>query len=93
MKMFHFHLSNRRGTAKETLIAHLQGGSISYTYYTGYSSSGTPLALSNLQCDLPVDKEDDSETLDQFTDRVEGIINRDSVRTVVNRVNTEVSFE
>ena len=92
MKIFHFQLSNSRGKNLETLVCNLNAGSIDYTYYSGHSSSGCPLALSNLQCVLPVFKEDDKETKEQFTDRVENIINRDSVRRVINRVN-EVSFD
>tara|TARA_R100000664_G_scaffold9849_1_gene16384 strand:- start:250 stop:639 length:390 start_codon:yes stop_codon:yes gene_type:complete len=92
MKIFHFQLSNSRGTNLATLVCNLNAGSIDYNYYDGHSSSGCPLALSNLQCVLPVFKEDDKETKEQFTDRVENIINRDSVRRVINRVN-EVSFD
>ena len=92
MKIFHFQLSNIRGKNLETLVCNLNAGSIDYIYYSGHSSSGCPLALSNLQCVLPVFKEDDKETKEQFTDRVENIINRDSVRLVINRVN-EVSFD
>ena len=92
MKIFHFQLSNSRGKNLETLVCNLNAGSIDYIYYSGHSSSGCPLALSNLQCVLPVFKEDDKETKEQFTDRVENIINRDSVRRVINRVN-EVSFD
>lgn len=92
MKIFHFQLSNGRGKNLSTLVCNLNAGSIDYTYYSGHSSSGCPLALSNLQCVLPVFKEDDKETKEQFTDRVENIINRDSDRRVTNRVN-ENTFE
>ena len=92
MKIFHFQLSNSRGKNLETLVCNLNAGSIDYIYYSGHSSSGCPLALSNLQCVLPVFKEDDKETKEQFAYRVANIINRDSVRRVINRVN-EVSFD
>ena len=39
---------------KATLVGWLEDGSIRYSLYSSWTSSGTPLALSNMQWDLPV---------------------------------------
>jgi len=91
MKLCHLHLVDPYGNPK-TLICNLNEGSISYVQYGGHSSSGTPYALSNLQCTLPVDKISDKETKEQFVQRVIDTINHKSVCRVVNRVSTELVF-
>lgn len=91
MKLCHLHLVDPYGNPK-TLICNLKEGSISYVQYGGHSSSGTPFALSNLQCTLPVDKVTEDETKEQFVQRVIDTINQKSVCRVVNRVSTELVF-
>ena len=80
----------------------MKNGAIKYRYYTGTASSGIPLALSNLQvgykhgCELPMDNlttHGSKLSKQEFTDRCRYIINMDSVKRVVNEVETEVTFE
>jgi len=81
----------------QTLVCNLVEGSIKYRYFTGWTSSGIPLALSNLQIGyrhgntLPVENLT-GETKEEFTNRVVNIINNDSVKRVYKVVNTEVTF-
>ena len=95
-KIFHLHLQDSMGN-KKSLVCYLKNGSISYSFYTGWSSSGIPLALSNMQIGyryrntLPVENLP-GETKKQFTNRVIDMINSDSVVSVVKEVNTEVKF-
>lgn len=91
MKLCHLHLVDPYGNPK-TLICNLKEGSIRYTFYGSHGSSGTPFALSNLQCTLPVDKISEDETKEQFVQRIIGTINHKSVYRVVNEVSTEVTF-
>lgn len=92
MKICHLQLTDGRGGNPETLVCRLEGGAINYIYYRSHTSGGMPLALSNLQCDLPIEKLNDAETKRQFTDRLVDIINVQSVKRVVNEVQ-EVSFD
>ena len=102
MKIFHFHLEDGMSN-KSTLICELKDGAIKYRYFTGTASSGIPLALSNLQVgykygyELPMDNLVNGGrsklTKKEFTDRCRYIINMDSVKRVVNEVETEVTFE
>ena len=101
MKIFHFHLEDGFGNL-QTLICELKNGAIKYRYYTGTASSGIPLALSNLQvgykhgCELPMDNlttHGSKLSKQEFTDRCRYIINMDSVKRVVNEVETEVTFD
>ena len=91
MKLCHLHLEDPYGNPR-TLICNLKEGSIRYTFYGSHGSSGTPFALSNLQCTLPVDKISEDETKEQFVQRIIGTINHKSVYRVVNQVSTEVTF-
>lgn len=91
MKLCHLHLSDPHGNPS-TLICNLKEGSISYTLYGGHSSSGMGHSLSNLQCTLPVDKISESETKEQFVQRIKDTINQKSVCRVVNQVSTEITF-
>lgn len=84
-KIFHLHLEDSMGNP-QTLICNLVDGSINYSYFTGWSSSGTPLALSNLQATLPIENLR-GETKEGFTSRVSYIINNNSVCRVVKSVN------
>ena len=101
MKIFHFHLEDGCGNL-QTLICELKDGAIKYRYFTGTASSGIPLALSNLQVgykhgtELPMDNltsHGSKLSKQEFTDRCRYIINMDSVKRVVNEVETEVTFE
>ena len=101
MKIFHFHLEDGMSN-KSTLICELKDGAIKYRYFTGTASSGIPLALSNLQVgykhgtELPMDNltsHGSKLSKKEFTDRCRYIINMDSVKRVVNEVETEVTFE
>jgi len=101
MKIFHFHLEDGMSN-KSTLTCRLVDGSIKYSYYTGHTSNGTALALSNLQvgykhgCELPMDNLSslgNKMTKQEFTDRCRYIINMDSTKRIVNEVETEVTFE
>ena len=85
MKVCHLHLKSAMGNSL-TLICNLVEGSIKYTLYSGHSSSGTPFSLSNLQCTLPVEKISESETKEQFVQRIKDTINNKSVCRVVNEV-------
>ena len=101
MKIFHFHLEDGFGNL-QTLICELKNGAIKYRYFTGTASSGIPLALSNLQvgykhgCELPMDNlttHGSKLSKQEFTDRCRYIINMDSVKRIVNEVETEVTFD
>ena len=101
MKIFHFHLDDGFGNL-QTLICELKNGAIKYRYYTGTASSGIPLAFSNLQVgykhgtELPMDNltsTGNKLSKQEFTDRCRYIINMDSVKRIVNEVETEVTFE
>mgnify|MGYP000624278980 CR=1 FL=1 len=74
------------------LICKLIEGSITYRFYGSHTSSGTAFALSNLQCNLPVDKRNEYETKEQFQQRVIDEVNNKSVYRVVNQVSTEITF-
>jgi hypothetical protein len=84
-KIFHLHLQDSMRN-NQTLICNLVDGSIKYSYFTGWSSSGIPLALSNLQTTLPIENLR-GETKEGFTNRVADIINNNSVCRVVKSVN------
>ncbi len=91
MKLCHLHLEDPYKN-KKTLICKLIEGSITYRFYGSHTSSGTAFALSNLQCNLPVDKRNDFETKEEFQQRVIDEINNNSVCRVVNQVTTEITF-
>lgn len=91
MKLCHLHLEDYFGN-KKTLICKLIEGSITYRFYGSHTSSGTAFALSNLQCNLPVDKLNDFETKEEFQQRVIDEVNNNSVCRVVNQVSTEITF-
>ena len=63
-----------------------------YRFYGSHTSSGTAFAVSNLQCNLPVDKRNEFETKEQFQQRVIDEVNDNSVCRVVNQVSTEITF-
>ena len=95
-KLFHFHLEDGMKN-KKTLLCNLVNGSIKYSFYSGTTSSGIPLALSNMQIGyksgsrLPVDNKN-GLTKQEFTDIVRHMINTDSVVNVINEVETKVTF-
>lgn len=96
-KIFHFLLEDTLKN-KSTLICYYNQGEIKYQLYTGHSSSGTPEALSNLQVGylnngrLPLDNRM-KFTKECFEDYCMSLINTDSVRKVVDKVDTNVVFE
>lgn len=91
MKLSHLHLEDPYGN-KKTLICKLIEGSITYRFYGSHTSSGTAFALSNLQCNLPVDKRNEFETKEEFQQRIIEEVNTNSVCRVVNEVSTEITF-
>jgi len=91
MKLCHLHLEDPYGN-KKTLICKLVEGSITYRLYGSHTSSGTGFSLSNLQCNLPVDKRNDFETKEEFQQRVINEVNDNSVCRVVNQVSTQITF-
>lgn len=91
MKLSHLHLEDSLGN-KKTLICKLVEGSIIYRLYGSHTSSGTAFAVSNLHCNLPVDKRNEYETKEQFQQRVIDEVNNKSVYHVVNQVSTEITF-
>lgn len=102
-KLFHFHLEDGMKN-KKTLVCNLIDGSIKYSFYSGHSSSGTPLALSNIQfydkvdgqiCwkrgrSLPVDTLH-GETKEEFKYRVKDMLYNSTCR-VVGEVSNNITF-
>ena len=91
MKLCHLYLRDSMGNPK-TLICRLEEGSIRYTLYGGHGSSGMAFSLSNLQCDLPVEKLSPKETKEEFVRRIVRNINWKSVCQVVKQVDCNVTF-
>ena len=89
-KIVHLHLKDYMEN-KYTLICRLKNESINYVFYSGWSSSGMPNSLSNLQCTLPV-YPNTNETEEMFVDRIIDIINKDSVKYVDKKVPVKVVF-
>lgn len=96
MKILHLHLTDYNKN-QYTLVCNLLNGSIVYTLYSGWGSSGIPCSIRNLQVGfrygsvLPLETLE-GETKEQFTERVIGIINDDSVKKVVKKVETNIQF-
>ena len=90
MKLAHLHLQDSFGN-KSTLICRLEDEAIQYVFYQGVMSSGIGLSLSNLQCDLPIEKEYPNQTKEQFKGALIKIINDKSVKKVIHDV-LEVTF-
>jgi hypothetical protein len=91
MKICHLHLEDSMGNAK-TLVCRLEDGSIRYVSFFGWGSSGMGNSLSNFQCDLPMDKNSEDETVEQFKQRVIDTVNKKSIYRVVKEVSTNVVF-
>ena len=92
MKIAHLHLTSSSG-GKSTLICTLKDGSIDYDFYSGYMSSGQGQSLSNLQCTLPIEKQSDQETKEQFVKRLIKVINNESIYyKLFHEVDTNVKF-
>ena len=89
-KIAHLHLKDYSNN-KYTLICRIKNGSMNYILYSGWSSSGMPNSLSNLQCNLPMFP-NPNETEEKFVDRIVDTINRDSVKYVEKRIPVEVTF-
>jgi isocitrate lyase len=90
-KLAHLHLSDYNNN-KYTLICNLVNDSISYVFYSGWNSSGTPNSLSNLQCNLPLYPYG-GETTDSFVSRLVNVINNESVKQVVELIPVKIKFE
>jgi len=102
-KLFHFHLEDGMKN-KKTLVCNLVNGSIRYSFYSSHSSSGIPLALSNIQFynmvngnkhwkrgrSLPVDTLH-CETKEDCKYRVKDMLYHSTCR-VVGEVSTNVTF-
>jgi len=95
-KIFHLQLQDSMKN-KKSLVCYLKDGSLKYSHYTGWATSGIVLALRNMQVgykngsNLAVENLP-GESKEQFTNRIVYMINSDSVCNVVNIVNTEVKF-
>lgn len=77
---------------KMTLICTLDGGSLGYILYSGWSSSGTPFALTNMAVDLPVYKAHPYQTEEEFVQELVDRINVSNLYRVVRQVG-KVIFE
>ena len=91
MKIAHLHLLDYMDN-KKTLVCRLTDeGSLKYIHYGGWGSSGMGYSLSNLQCDLPLQKKYDSQTKDEFVEWLIDIVNNQSVYRVDKEVQ-KVTF-
>ena len=91
MKIAHLHLLDGFDN-KKTLVCRLTDeGSLKYIHYGGWGSSGMGFSLSNLQCDLPLEKLFDEQTKGEFVEWLIDIINNQSVYKVDNEVQ-KVTF-
>ena len=91
MTLAHLQLKDGLGN-KAPLVCRLnEEGYLSYIHYGGWASSGTPHALSNLQCDLPMGKKHPDQTKEDFASWLIEIIARQSVYAVVGKVD-KVTF-
>lgn len=83
-KICHLHLLDVYN-AKATLVCWLDAGAIQFVFYATWGSSGTPLAISNLQADLPIEAFS-GESKEAFTKRIITVINQNSVFRVAHEV-------
>ena len=91
MKIAHLHLTDYLKN-KYTLVCRLTDeGSLKYIHYGGWGSSGMGHSLSNLQCDLPLQKKFDAQTKEEFVEWLIDIINNQSVKNVEKEIK-EVTF-
>ena len=91
MKIAHLHLLDGFDN-KKTLVWRLTDeGSLKYIHYGGWGSSGMGFSLSNLQCDLPLEKLFDEQTKGEFVEWLIDIINNQSVYKVDKEVQ-KVTF-
>ena len=77
---------------KMTLICSLKQGHLDYTLFSGWSSSGTCHALTNLAVDLPVYKSRPDQTKHEFVQTLVRRINAANLYTVVRQVE-KVTFD
>jgi len=75
-----------------TLICTLEGGHLDYTLYSGWSSSGTRFALTNMAVDLPVHKAHPEQTEEEFVQELVDRINATNLYRVVKQVE-KVTFK
>ena len=91
MKIAHLHLLDYMDN-KKTLVCRLTDeGSLKYIHYGGWGSSGMGYSLSNLQCDLPLEKLFDEQTKGEFVEWLIDIVNNQSVYRVDKEVQ-KVTF-
>lgn len=84
-------LIKKRGHAM-TLLCDLKGGCLDYTLYSGWSSSGTCFALTNMSVDLPVHKSHPEQTKGEFVKDLVDRINATNLYRVV-RIVEKVTFK
>ena len=75
-----------------TLICNLEGGHLNYILYGGWSSSGTPYALTHLPVELPVHKSHPEQTEEEFVQELVDLINATNLYRVVKQVE-KVTFK
>lgn len=76
-----------------TLVCSLLDGSIVYTIYRGWGSSGMSLSEDYVSDRLPVSKSHDNETAEQFKARLIQYINQSSLGCkVINDIPVGISF-
>ena len=91
MKIAHLQLEDSFKN-KKTLVCLLENGSIKYSYYTGHSSSGIGQFVGDIGCTLPVFKEREDETAEEFKDRLVKLINEKTNKKVVREVDVNIKF-
>lgn len=90
IKITHLHLQSGFG-AKSSLTCHLtDNGTIKYKLWGGWGSDGTPEALSNLGCDLPIEKHKPDQDVGNFKHLLKQAINKESYYCVMHEVKPVV---
>ena len=90
LKIIHLHLKSNMGN-KLSLTCHITDNrSLKYQLWGGWSSSGTPNALSNLGCDLPIEKHKPDQDIGNFKHLLKRTINEESFYSVVHEVKPVV---
>ena len=90
IKIIHLHLKGSMGN-KLSLTCHLtDNGSLKYQLWGGWSSGGIPNALSNLGCDLPIEKHKPDQDIGNFKHLLKRTINEESFCSVVHEVKPVV---
>lgn len=91
LKIIHLHLKGSVMGNRLSLTCHLtDNGSLIYRLWGGWSSSGTPNALSNLGFDLPIEKHKPDQDIGNFKHLLKRSINEESFYSVVREVKPVV---